>query len=329
MNNPLISIIIPVYNVKKYLLKCIQSIVIQTYKNIEILLVDDGSTDGSGELCDSIQSLDTRIKVIHKENGGLSSARNAGIDFASGEYFSFVDSDDWICEDMIEKLYQAIIHFSTKLAICGRNDVNEDTDEVVGGLCPVQYERLSSEEIVGNILTWKGMDSSACDKLFDKQLFENLRFPEGMISEDVAVMYRIILQTDYVATVPSRLYNYNHRNNSITTSSFNEKKLHIVSHTQGILEYVKMYYPQLIEKAIYFRCASLIYAYDILVQNKMYNLKPYSKMIRNYLKEIKLYSTIYLKYDSNKSFLHKFRFWSMKFPSFYFMICRIYLRNKQ
>ena len=141
--NELISVIVPVYNVEEYLPKCIESIINQTYKNLEIILVDDGSTDNSGRICDEYAKKDDRIIVFHKENGGLSDARNCGIDAATGDWVQFVDSDDYIHQTMVEKMYSSCKRNQTKLAVCGRVDVNAETGEETIILCPQKEEVIS------------------------------------------------------------------------------------------------------------------------------------------------------------------------------------------
>ena len=166
----LISVIVPVYNVEPYLPRCIDSILAQTYSNLEVILVDDGAKDASGAICDDYAGKESRIKVIHKENGGLSSARNAGIDIARGEYLAFVDSDDWIEPDAYEYMLEQMLQSGAKLACAGRYDVNGETGEKKIGLCPTKNVCIPAEEMVGRIFVWDNCDSSACDKLYHRSL---------------------------------------------------------------------------------------------------------------------------------------------------------------
>ena len=150
----LISVIVPVYNVEQYLPKCVDAILAQTYGNLEVILVDDGTPDGSGRICDEYAARDNRVQVIHKENGGLSSARNAGIDIARGEYLGFVDSDDCIAPDMYEKMLSLALEADTKLVCAGRFDVDGATGEVTKGLCPPTREVITGQELVRRIFRW-------------------------------------------------------------------------------------------------------------------------------------------------------------------------------
>ncbi len=255
----LISVIVPVYNVEQYLPRCVDSILAQTYENLEILLVDDGSRDSSGALCDDYARRDKRIRVIHKENGGLSSARNAGIDVAHGEYLAFIDSDDYLEPDAYALLLELAQAENVLLVCGGRYDVSSATGARTLGLCPVRRERISAQEFLGRIFLWDHCDSVVADKLFHASLFRQVRFPVGMICEDVAVMYRIILPLEAVALLDRPVYNYFHRPGSITTAAVSEKTFHFSQHTAQIYPYIREHCPQLEPQARYFRVRSLAY----------------------------------------------------------------------
>lgn len=213
----LISVIVPVYNVQKYLEKCIESILSQTYKNIEIILIDDGSTDNSGKICDECVERDSRIRVIHQKNKGLSAARNRGIECSKGKYIVFIDSDDYIHNRMIEILYQAIIENHAELAICDFKYVyeyNKDEKEIVS---PIQNEVLNNNEVIEKLFeknAWYYI--VAWNKLYKKELWDNIRFPVGYIHEDEAVIHHILIKCKKVVTVKQKLYYYRQIINSIT-----------------------------------------------------------------------------------------------------------------
>lgn len=253
----LISVIVPVYNVSAYLRRCVDSILTQTYENLEVILVDDGSTDSSGVICDEYAGKDSRVQVIHKANGGLSSARNAGLDRARGDYVAFVDSDDWIERETYEYLLGLVHKFGVKLAYTGRYDVEEETGERKKGLCPKTEEKISARELVGRIFLWDNVDSAACDKLYERSLFENHRYPEGKVCEDVPVTYRVILETDFVAVGNRPMYNYYHRKGSITQSQVSEKTFHFTQHTAEIYPDIRDHYPEIAPQAEYLRVRSL------------------------------------------------------------------------
>ncbi len=214
--NPLISVIVPVYNVLEYLPRCVQSIMEQTYSNIEILLVDDGSTDGTGQLCDELALKDDRIKVFHKENGGSSSARNLGISYAKGEYLGFVDSDDYIDATMYEKLYNAISENNTKIAQIGRDEINED-GEFLANICepPKEIECISSENFLKELLMHRG-DCSFCTKIVHRTLFAEEKFPEGVLNEDFHLMVKLLFKIDKIISLPEQTYHVFYRIGSNT-----------------------------------------------------------------------------------------------------------------
>lgn len=258
--NVLVSIIVPVYNVEAYLRRCVDSILEQTYHNLEVILVDDGAKDSSGTICDEYAARDLRVRVIHKENGGLSSARNAGIDIASGDYLEFVDSDDWIEPDAVESMLTLALNHQAELVIAGRYDVSESTGKKEIGLCPSRQEILGAEEVVGRIFRWDHCDSAACDKLFHRRLFREIRFPLGKVCEDVPVMYRIVLDSGRVIMLNKPIYNYYHREGSISYSAVSEKNFHFSEHTAKIYPYIREHHPAIEKQARYLRVRSLVYS---------------------------------------------------------------------
>ncbi|MGM9549262.1 MAG: glycosyltransferase family 2 protein [Faecousia sp.] len=255
----LISVIVPVYNVEAYLPRCVESILAQTYGKLEIILVDDGTKDNSGAICDAYARQDDRIRVIHKPNGGLSSARNAGIDAAAGEYLSFVDSDDWIEPDMYEQMMALMGQYGVRLVCAGRWDVSSETGEKVQGLCPPSDEVISGEELVRRIFHWDNVDSAAWDKLYHRSLFATVRYPLGVICEDVPTTYRIALDAGQAAMLSRPVYNYYHRPGSITAAAVSEKTFHFSAHTAEIYPYIRENYPEIEDAARYLRVRSLAY----------------------------------------------------------------------
>ena len=167
----LISVIVPVYNVELYLKRCVDSILEQTYKNLEIILVDDGSTDNSGVICNTYAQVDNRIKVIHKKNGGLSDARNKGLDIANGKYVSFIDSDDWIEKSMYLDCISSLERYKANIIICRRYRAYDDKRKNIE-----EYKRyplnclMSTEDALSNFMTFSGFDMSFCDKIFERRL---------------------------------------------------------------------------------------------------------------------------------------------------------------
>lgn len=222
--NDLVSVIIPIYNVEKYLKECLETILSQTYKNLEIILVDDGSPDNCGNICDEYAKKDSRIKVIHKTNGGLSDARNHGIDIANGKYICFVDSDDYIDRYYVEKLYKAVKNNNVKVAQCSilKIDDNKNIIEKYGydNFCIKSGKEIIREQyskhVVENTVVW--------NKMYEKELFDNIRFPVGKIHEDEFTTYKILYDLKKVAIINDYLYNYRENNNGIMKQKFNIKK---------------------------------------------------------------------------------------------------------
>lgn len=218
-----ISVIVPVYQVEDYLERCVDSIRNQTYRNLEIILVDDGSLDRCPEMCDALAAQDKRIVVVHKENGGLSSARNAGLDIATGEYVSFIDSDDWIGLETYEHLKRAMEE-GAQIAIGGLGNC-ENEEEVTSRICFDCSQSCSGEEALLAMLYSPRKDRSGyrnhilymtvCNKLFRMELWEKIRFDDTLF-EDVPAMFQIYCATDRVVGIPEVVYYYFQRQGSIT-----------------------------------------------------------------------------------------------------------------
>ena len=252
---PLISVIVPVYKVEEYLPRCVDSLLVQTYTHLQIILVDDGSPDRCGEICDAYAQKDRRIQVIHKENGGLSSARNAGLEIAEGEFITFLDSDDWIEPDAYETMLNLALEHGVKLVCCGRWDVYGE--KRVLGLCPEKEEKISGEELAGRIFLWDHMDSAAWDKMYHASLLKDIRYPVGKICEDIPVTYRIALNAGEAVLCPKPFINYYHRPNSITTAVLSDKNFHFSEHTAEIYPYIRKNHPNIADNARYQRVRSL------------------------------------------------------------------------
>ena len=239
---PKLSVVIPVYNVQDYLEECVYSVVKQTYSNLEIIIVDDGSTDKSGEICDCLKDIDNRIKVIHQVNAGLSAARNTGIDSATGEYIAFVDSDDWIETTMYEKLMMNILKSGKDMGCCGRYVVSEDGKKTImySEATPIIY---SNKEALKKIFKLESIDVAAWDKVYKKELFNDIKYPVGEVNEDAAIIIQLLRKTNGIVHVGEALYNYRHRWGSITKSGYSEKLDVVYWHLKKMKEEVNLYFP--------------------------------------------------------------------------------------
>lgn len=222
----MISVIVPIYNVEKYLNRCVESILSQSYTDFELILVDDGSPDKCPELCDEWGKKDERIKVIHKENGGLSSARNAGIEIAKGDYFAFVDSDDFIHPDYLRLLYQALTQSDADISICDFKTIKDYK------IIEEQNENIDKLEIYDNYSIFLLQSINifvSWNKLYKKSLFKSIRFPEGKINEDIGVYYKLLYSSKKTVAIYNKLYYYFYNESSIMNSPFSEKRFDGIS----------------------------------------------------------------------------------------------------
>lgn len=215
-NSKLISVIIPVYNIKGFLRRCIHSVINQSYTNLEIILVDDGSTDGSEKICDSFSRKDLRIRVIHKKNGGLSSARNAAINVSNGAYLFFLDGDDFVDRNCLQNLYENLLFFNTDMSVCSYYYYTKQKVKKFGTQSIKTI--LTKEEAINIIGRGREFTASAWGKLYKKELFYNLRYPNNKLCEDQFVMYDILLRCHSVYFNSDPLYFYTIRENSIMNS---------------------------------------------------------------------------------------------------------------
>lgn len=259
MQKGLISVIVPVYNVKPYLSECIASLLNQDYSNLEIILIDDGSTDGSGKIADDAAKKDSRIRVIHQQNLGLSAARNAGLSVMRGEYFTFVDSDDYVGESYCSALLHAIRDTGADLSICdylkkydvtGTNSERQAAEEQTS-----QIEMSAGHGLQASVITMSGHDSIrdtylskrhglswiACGKMFESSFFRKYGslFPVGKINEDVSVIYQPLFHAEKVAYVDEVLYYYRIRPDSIMTKPFRMELLEVLQDTRKTVQYYR------------------------------------------------------------------------------------------
>ena len=261
MTTPLISVIVPVYRVEEYLERCVKSILSQTYENLEVILVDDGSPDQCPAICDACAEKDARVKVIHQENKGLSGARNAGIDAASGEYLAFVDSDDYVSPHFIEELYQLLQDTGCAIGQCRFSYVKGDglVEEGDSAFCIYRGESLM-EQLYGPeekatcfVVAW--------NKLYRAELFKEtgIRYPEGRIHEDEATTYRLFHEAKKLAFLDRALYGYYTENGGSITSVFSAKRLQwLTAHEERIAFFKKNGYEKLLPAAYRKLCDACI-----------------------------------------------------------------------
>ena len=250
---PAVSIIVPVYNVEPYLEFCVESLRAQTLKDIEIILVDDGSSDRSGEICDRLGKQDQRIRVLHKSNGGLSSARNAGIAVAKGDYIGFVDSDDWVESDMYAYLFNLITKHQADIADC---EMLETSDRKFVKLQSKEEVELLDRDAAYRIffrVSKTGIHYCVCDKLFKRELFADTLFTEGIIFEDIDFNYRVLLHAQRIVNSNQVKYYYFKNNSGISRNSFRKKDLDLLCVWDNIIELCKMHTPAFTKWAVFNR----------------------------------------------------------------------------
>lgn len=220
----MLSIIIPIYNVEKYLTKCIESVINQTYKNLEIILVNDGSTDNSKDIINKYSLIDSRIKIINKKNGGLSDARNVGIEIAKGDYIAFLDSDDWIELNMYEKLYSYIKQENADIVQCSYQEVYNE--EVNNQKIKEEIKLISGKDSLYNLYGENhGKTVVVWNKIYKRELFNDIRFPKGKYHEDELTTYKLLYKANKIVDLNLPLVYYRQRDGSIMNSKFNIKRL--------------------------------------------------------------------------------------------------------
>lgn len=298
--NPVISIIVPVYNVEIYIRKCLDSILNQTFKDFELILIDDGSPDMCGVICDEYKNTDSRIIVIHQRNSGISMARNAGLNIAKGKFIAFVDSDDYIHNQMYEIMLSAIIKYSADIVICDYYNINEKKNQMINNINTdsCDFRILSSfedkrkfiyiDKYLTSVLAW--------NKLFKRKLFENIRFPEGRIYEDEATLFKPLYFANRIAYTDSRLYYYVHHDNSITSEPFSQKRfLRLDAIGDKMRFYLKMNEMELFSDALFVYKTDLLKITSLIFKEKDDN-NEFKKHVQLLLQYKKIYNSYCLKY---------------------------------
>lgn len=263
----IISVIVPCYNVEKYLERCVNSILTQTYYDLEIILVNDGSTDKTGEICEKFAEIDSRVKVVHKTNGGLSDARNAGIDIAKGEFCAFVDGDDYVEPDAYETMVFEMRNPNVSLVSAGI--FAEDVEGNKSISMSAEYLILDKREAFINLLgTVRSIGHSSCNKLFRMKLFNGLRYKKGIINEDMEILPKILDACDHVVLLNKPVYHYIKRAGSITEAEFSAWKYQSINIPFGVLSLCKAKYSELVPYANYYVMDSLFKLLEELTGSK-------------------------------------------------------------
>lgn len=244
MEMPLISVIVPVYKTEAYLDRCVQSIADQTYKNLEIILVDDGSPDNCPAICDAWAEKDSRVKVVHKQNGGSAQARNVGLELASGQYIGFVDSDDFVLPEMYTRLYQSLIDTDSDIAECGYYTVINDAS-FPETHCSSKLTVLNTVQALEEHIRNRRCTQVVWNKLYRKETIDSVRFIEGKTIDDEFFTYRVLANATQVAVLDQTLYCYRQQPDSIMHQKFSMKRLQAIEAKTLRLEYIQKNFPEL------------------------------------------------------------------------------------
>ena len=318
----LVSVIVPIYKIEDYLDRCISSIVNQTYKNLEIILVDDGSPDKCPKICDDWLVKDSRIKVIHKKNGGLSDARNKGLKMASGEYISFIDGDDWIDNNFIMTLYKVMKQTNSDIVECGIIKTNglidfEDENEILN-IEELNVIKKNNEDAMRELIIENLFHQYVWNKLYKREVIGNFLFKEGKYHEDEFWTYRIFSNANLVTFVDKNMYFYFQRSDSIMGSRFSKNRLDSLEAKYERQEYIEINYPNIsvdAKKNFFWTCVYLEQL--VLNYSNGQDKKNMTTLIKKYIKSIKL---SILDFDSIKE-----KIWLI-FTKFSFTLT-CYIRN--
>lgn len=297
-----VSVIVPVFNVQKYLSCCLNSIIKQTYHDLEIILVDDGSTDRCPGLCDQYAAMDSRIRVIHKTNGGLSDARNKGIDIATGAYLCFVDSDDWIAPDMIERMLDTLQKEKADFCCCGIRSVYEGENrysdlapEYCAGSAPLFYKKIYKDNT---------FPVAAWNKLYKAECWKDVRFPVGKICEDAFTTYLQLDLAEKVVQIPDCLYYYRIRPQSIMTTPFRPARMDEEEAWRCNYQFVQEHYPDVGKFAYDFYLQKV----NVLIHTITTDLRPKYSVQYQYLYKILSKNLAYVFFRSSLPFKYRIKY---------------------
>lgn len=316
--NPLISVIVPIYNVEKYLARCVDSIINQTYKNLEIILVDDGSPDRCPQMCDDYAKKDSRIKVVHKNNGGLSDARNAGMVVATGEYISFIDSDDYVSDDFFECLLDVMNKENSDIAECSVVKFYEDNrfDEFSDDLSVKTYD---TQDAMSALIAENPFHQHVWNKLYKTELVKDIPYAVGKLNEDEFWTYRVFGRANKVARINKTMYYYFQRSSSIMGVGYNIRRLDALEGKANRQKYIENNFPDLSTQAKIDLYGSCMFAYQSVLKfmsgadkkKALELIRKYRKMYNLSFDEIKLADKSARKYfylaKCNFGFCCKFR----------------------
>lgn len=263
---PMISVVVPIYKVEDYLNRCVNSLVNQSYQNIEIILVDDGSPDNCPAMCDAWANKDSRIKVVHKPNGGLSDARNAGVVIASGELLVFIDSDDWVEPDAFKKMYDRMTADNSDVVSCGVRWVY-DNGILLRNVTVEQDAILYTQDAMSEIISDGKLKQHVWNKLYKTELVKDILFEKGKYHEDVFWSYQVFGKAKKISIMQESFYNYVQRSDSIMGECYSVKRIDALDAMCQRCEYVKAEFPDLFNKALYTYAGSCMYHLQLAIKS--------------------------------------------------------------
>lgn len=281
----MVSVVVPVYKTEKYLRKCVDSLLHQTFKDYEIILVDDGSPDESGRICDEYANNNGCVRVIHKKNGGLSDARNSGIREAAGEYITFADSDDWVEPDLLEVLVEGI-RLGAQVSCCGFYTIRDGHGKPWRDHMP-DYQVMDAAAAVKDMMYGHSIDTSAWGKLFRRDCFDELRFPTGHLYEEVATTYRLMLTQEKVAITTRPLYHYVKHEESIVTARYTPSHKDMLYYSCEMLRFAEQERPALIPAAQ----RRIVYACFYLLKTMGADYTKYPEDVQEIMEQFRKYKS--------------------------------------
>ncbi len=321
--NDKISIIIPIYNAAKYLPKCIESLLSQTYKNLEIILVDDGSTDESGKIADEYSQRDNRIKVIHKEHGGNSEGRNMAMKAATGKYIGFVDNDDFVEPDMYETLLKTLYDYDADIVQCAYYRINED-NEILPKHYSGKVEQFNNISALEDLIKRKRFKNPVWNKIYKKDLIQGISFPVGILNKDIIFNYKAFARAKNLISIGIPKYYYLKRKDSISGSFKYLENMDPFYNFIERLEFISKNFPSLVneaQKALYFDCLKY---YEILEKNWSIDKdKKKRNLIKNYIR--KNYRSLYSNPLINRTHKTLLKVFMINFKFGYFLF-NLYVR---
>ena len=315
MVDPFISVIVPVYNIENYIIDSVDSILNQSYKNLEVILVDDGSTDKTGEICDDYAAKDSRVKVFHVKHGGTSYARNIALDNMTGEYVAFVDGDDYLNKLYIEVLYGDLVRMKADISTCCFTEIPLDGMGICRTITPC--DMLSKKDGLRELLYKNKINSFILTKLFRSSLFSDIRFPDGNLYGDTAVLYKLFEKAHRVSYNTYSGYYFFIRKSSTYFLKFTPKKLDLIYNAQDMSNYLSERFPELQNPIAC--CVVWDNLHTYLQIPKRWKYRKYRKMVKNNIRKLRF--KVISDYDANPH---------LKFALgiSYFSFTLIYLLNK-